>query len=91
MVERKPRKGKKYDTPNGPMYQHHDVWIGPFDQWFVEKLSTGWGMDQNHVIGKIVEEYVAKETKLGDRLDFYKEVLLPNVLNKYGKKGDQNV
>jgi len=85
MEERKTRKGKLHNTPNGPMYQHHDVWIGTFEQWYIEKISEDWGVDQNHVIGKIVDQFVAENADLHDRLKFFEEVALPNVKKKYAK------
>lgn len=79
---RKIREGTIKKTVNGPMYQHHDVWLTPFDQEFVKRYSDHYGMDENHVIGKIVEAYVGENSSLDERMDFFNKVTLPNVLHK---------
>lgn len=85
---RETRKGSLKKTVNGPMYQHHDVWISLFDQEFIQTISAKYKMDENHVIGKIVEAYIAENSTLEERLDFFNNVTLPNILHKYK---DQNM
>lgn len=80
------RKGKLQQTPNGPMYQHHDVWITPYSQNYIKEIAEDWGIDENHVIGKIVDEWVAKDSVLRDRLSFLVKTELPNVIEKHSKR-----
>ncbi len=80
------RKGKRFISVHGEMYQHHDVWISFFEEWVINKIATKTDMDENHVIGKIVEEWVGKNTNVMERIDFYKIVTLPKIREKWAEK-----
>ena len=80
------RRGKRFISVHGEMYQHHDVWIGAFEEWIIGNIATRTDMDENHVIGKIVELWVGQTTTLEERINFYKKVTLPKIRQKWENK-----
>jgi hypothetical protein len=80
-VEREVMRGKEEGTKNGPMFVHQKVWISPIAESFVSKTATLYGVNENHVISKIVEQWVAENAvDLETRLEFFVDTELPKVL-----------
>lgn len=81
-MPREIRKGKRFISVHGEIFQHHDVWVTPFEEWVINRIAESSDMDENHIIGKIVEDWVGKNSDINDRIKFYKNVTLPRVLAK---------
>ena len=78
-MERQLLRGKEENTANGPMFVHQKVWISPISESTVSKMATLYGVNENHVISKIVEQWVAENAvDLDTRLQFFVETELPN-------------
>ncbi len=84
MEEKKKReivRGKKCDTANGEKYVHHSVWIEPYTEFVLSDIANMHNIDENHLIGLIVDQFIQQGYELEyDRINYYQEVLLPNVL-----------
>jgi hypothetical protein len=78
-MERTIVRGKEENTANGPMFVHQKVWISPIAEFTVANLATVHGINENHVISKIVEQWVAENAvDLETRLQFFVDTELPN-------------
>jgi hypothetical protein len=66
------RKGEVKQTVNGPKCQIHNVWFSTFAHNFVRKFSQEYSLDENAVVGQIVEQFVAESSSIEDRVSFYR-------------------
>jgi hypothetical protein len=76
------RTGTLRSTVNGPRYQHHNIWLTPFSQKYISELASLYNLDENHVIGLIVDRFSHAESPLESELEFFADVEIKNVLGK---------
>jgi hypothetical protein len=89
MPSRETRKGTRLDTFRGPMYQHHNVWISPFTHYVIAEIAKEQNMDENHLIGIIVEQFIDQGTKIDSaRIDYFSKEVVPQMIeNSKSKRG----
>lgn len=74
-------RGKKCNTVNGEKYIHHSVWIEPYTEFVLSDIASRWNIDENHIIGLIVDQFIEQGLYLNeDKITYYLEALLPNIL-----------
>lgn len=83
MDKRELVRGIEENTANGPMFVHQKVWISPIAEATVSEMATIYNINENHVISKIVEQWIAENAiDLEARLKFFVEKELPNTWKK---------
>jgi len=87
---RESRKGIKRQTINGEMYQHHNVWIHPFEQKFIEEIAEDWNLDDSQVISLIVEQYIGLNSTLTGRVENFVYNIVPKIKEKYGDENGKS-
>jgi hypothetical protein len=84
--EREIRTGELFDTANGPMWRHHNVWVSPYAQSYIKEIALVFKIDENHVIGMIADQFVGEKCQMEHRLEHFNTVSLPNILKKGSKE-----
>ena len=80
-------RGKKCNTVNGEKYVHHSVWIEPYTEFVLSEIADMYGIDENHLIGLIADQFIQQDTRLDEsKVAFYQRVLLPNILENLKDK-----
>jgi hypothetical protein len=72
------------NTPEGPLYKVENVWVSPLAYKAAENLAKRWGISEKVALSKMVEQFVAMNCTIDDRLSLYKENVLPELAKKNG-------
>ena len=89
-MKREIRQGLKRDTIFGPRFQHHNIWVDPYTQSIIKDISINNNMDENSVIGLIVEQFIQSGNYLDNsRIRYFNNSMVPlmedSLKEKYGK------
>ena len=88
-MKREARLGELKDTVSGKMYQYHNIWLSEYVGEKINEKANKSGMDSNHLIGFMIEEFFQNYKNfdsIEDRIKFFKKTILPRLLNKKGEE-----